>query len=246
MSNEISTIKPLWSETDIPMLRPFLIAILILSTSNSSVSAERDNICGDPHISCPALVYQGLTYPYPRESGSFLFIDGASYPYTKITGDLLGDSEVRLPGDITLKVSDLLEKLGLEELKNQRLHAVVGYGSNPAPSQLSRKYAADIGTRGIVMPVIKGSIEDYDVVWTPLFVQYGSMPSTLFPSPGTKTDIWINWMTTDQRERADQTERLSENWYTRTTLSPEAVEFAGPNPDMLEVYISCYGALDLG
>ncbi|MEM6583311.1 MAG: hypothetical protein AAF699_18685, partial [Pseudomonadota bacterium] len=41
-------------------------------------------------------------------------------------------------------------------------------------------------------------------------------------------------------------ERLSKNWYTRTTLSPETVEFAGPNPDILEVYISCYGALDLG
>ena len=36
-----------------------------------------------------------------------------------------------------------------------------------------------------VIPVMKGRLTGYDVVWTPVFVEYGAMPATLTPSPGT-------------------------------------------------------------
>ncbi|MEM8561864.1 MAG: hypothetical protein AAGF57_06495 [Pseudomonadota bacterium] len=228
------------------MLRLFLLAATTLLIALSRPGVYADTICGEPNISCPALVYQGLTYPYQREPDSYLFIDGTTYPYAKITEHLLGDSEVALPGNRVIRVSDLLSKLQLEDHVGQRLYPIVGYGSNPAPAQLSRKFAKEISTGSVVMPVLKGSIEGYDVVWTPLFVRYGGMPATLFPSEGTNTDIWVNWMTESERARTDETENLSGSWYIRTALPPNIATFRGPAPTVIEVYLSCYGALDLG
>ena len=62
--------------------------------------------------SCPDLVYQGLTYPFPRLAGSYLFVDGAAYPYLRVTDHLLGDSTVQLPDRSEIAVGDLLFTAG--------------------------------------------------------------------------------------------------------------------------------------
>jgi len=201
--------------------------------------------CKANGASCPGLVYRGLSYPYAREPGSYLFIDGGIYPYLIATSDLLGDSTVALPDGSPITVGALLDDLGLAGREDERLVPIAGYGSNPAPVQIERKFASEIAEGGLVMPVMKGELDGYDIVWTPFFTDYGAVPSTIFPSPGTTVDIWINWMREKDVERMDATERLGEEWYARVPLTGARYRFEGPHPDSLDVYVSCYGALKL-
>ncbi|MEM8550856.1 MAG: gamma-glutamylcyclotransferase family protein [Pseudomonadota bacterium] len=184
-----------------------------------------------------------MTYPYPREAGSFLFIDGGVYPYVTKTDRLLEDSKVSLPGGDVIEVSDLLDQLNLTRFRQQKFVPVVGYGSNAAPSQLSRKFAKEILETSVVIPVMKGWIDDYDVVWTPFFTSYGAMPSTIFPASGVRAELWLNWMPESILERMDATEGVG-HYYVRTTLSEASFGFDGPNPERLELYVSCFGALE--
>ncbi|MEM9224606.1 MAG: hypothetical protein AAGB11_19720 [Pseudomonadota bacterium] len=215
------------------------LLLFIVSTGSQAASGH----CSKANLSCPQLIYEGLTYPYPREPGSYLFIDGGVYPYANATENLLGDSTVYLPGGKTIKVSDLLAAMGLEDRMNLDLVPVAGYGSNPAPSQLSRKFAKEILDRSVVMPVMKGWIDEHDVVWTPFFTSYGALPSTIYPSPGVRADIWVNWMTEPLVRRMDESERLSGGRYQRVDLSEASYDFDGPNPEQLQLYVSCFGAL---
>jgi hypothetical protein len=199
----------------------------------------------------PSLVYQGFMYPYQREPGSYLFVNGAVYPYMHITDQLLGDSTVRLPDRSEISVSQLLASLGLAQLVGEHLKPAVGYGSNPAPSQLARKYAAQSATGHAVIPVMKGHLSDYDVVWTPVFVGYGAMPATITPSPGTEVDVWITWLTDrfvktmSESEHAGKAESGSQSLYAFATLENAQYAFDGPDPDELKAYVSCFGALSI-
>ena len=217
----------------------------ILGAAPAPVEADpaHERVCQAEGASCAALTFEGLSYPYPREAGSYLFIDGGVYPYIDATDDLLGSSTVALPGGTPITAGRLLERLGLERPGGERLVPVAGYGSNPAPTQIARKFRREIASGGFVMPVMKGRLEGYDVVWTPLFVSYGGMPSTLFPSPGTTVDIWINWMRPEDVQRMDRTEGVGDHWYRRTRLQDAIYSFDGPQPASLDVYVSCYGAL---
>lgn len=195
--------------------------------------------------SAPSLVYQGFTYPYPREPGSYLFIDGAVYPYVHVTDHLLGDSTVRLPDGSEISARHLLSTLGLARLVGERLEPVVGYGSNPAPSQLSRKYAADISSGDAVIPVMKGYLSGYDVTWTPVFVDYGAMPATITPSPGTRVDIWVTWLPDSLVAQMSRTEHVGVHLYALATLTKADYAFDGPDPAPLKLYVSCFGALTI-
>ena len=192
---------------------------------------------------CAGLVYQGFTYPYEREPGSYLFVDGDIYPYLQVTNTLLGDSTVRLPDGSEIAVSDLLASLGLAHVVNEPLQPAVGYGSNPAPSQLARKYDKQSATGSAVIPVMKGRLSDYDVVWTPVFVSYGAMPATIAPSPGTDVDIWVTWLSKAFVEHMSETEHVGESLYAFAELTGVDYAFDGPDPKVLKVYISCFGAL---
>lgn len=221
------------------------LALLIASALSASRVAAETPLCAKTSLSCPQLVFEGLTYPYPREDGSYLFIDGGVYPYVQVTDNLLGDSTVALPGGAVVKVTDLLTDMNLSDHAKATLVPVVGYGSNPAPSQLSRKFAKEILEESVVIPVMKGWIEGYDVVWTPFFTGYGALPSTLYPAPGVRADIWVNWLTEADVKRMDATEHLSSNWYVRADLSDAPYGFDGPLPKPMQLYVSCFGALEV-
>lgn len=223
-----------------------LVAAAALPALPAAAAATGEAHCRKSGASCPGLVYQGLTYPYLREEGSYLFVDGGIYPYLVATTDLLGDSTVALPDGSSLTVAALLDELGIDAGTDQPLVPIAGYGSNPAPSQIARKYRDEIAKGGFVMPVMKGEIEGYDVVWTPFFTAYGAIPSTIFPVPGTTVDIWINWMRQSDVERMDATEHVGGNWYTRVAIEGATYRFEGPQPARLDVYVSCHGAMKIG
>lgn len=221
--------------------------LVVIAGALGTVSADvrADGSCAGMSDSCAELVYLGFTYPFPRETGSYLFVGGAAYPYVNVTSDLLEDSTVRLPSGRVISVRRLLTKLRLEDQIATKRTPVVGYGSNPSPQQLSRKFSSRRFSGDAVIPVMKGSVKGYDVVWTPVFLGYAALPSTITQSPGTEVEMWITWLSHEQITRMNASEGTG-HLYSYATFSGADHEFEGPNPDVLRVYFSCSGALKTG
>ena len=229
--------------------RPFcavVLAVALIFVTSGPASAK--NTCLDQGSNCSHLVYRGLTYPYERLDTSYLYVNAGVYPYVTITDNLLGDSTVRLPDDSVITVEKLLAKLGLPEKSDITLAPVVGYGSNPAPAQLERKFRAKSLKGDVVVPVMKGRLKDFDVAWTPVFVSYGAMPSTITRSPGTEVDVWITWLDEEAVKAMDATERADparRPLYVRSKLEGATYQFDGPQPEFIELYVSCFGPLTI-
>jgi hypothetical protein len=199
--------------------------------------------CEHQDLPCPALVELGFTYPFAREPDSYLFLDGVVYPYAEVTDDLLGDSRVLLPDGSTITVHRLLRAFGLEAEAFEPQTPVIGYGSNASPAQLTRKFIVEDFAGIPVIPVMKGTIEDYDVVFAPHFVSYGAMPATMVPMPGTDAEIWVNWLDDAELAQMNESEGAG-GLYAFGDLSAEWDD-AGPDPDTMKVYVDCFGGLEI-
>jgi hypothetical protein len=199
--------------------------------------------CEHQDLRCPALVELGFTYPYAREPNSYLFLDGVVYPYAEVTDDLLGDSRVLLPDGSTITVHRLLRAFGLEAEAFKPQTPVIGYGSNASPAQLTRKFSVEAFPGMAVIPVMKGAIKDYDVVFAPHFVSYGAMPATIVPMTGTDAEIWINWLDDAELAQMNESEGAG-GLYAFGDLSAEW-HVAGPDPDIMKVYVDCFGGLEI-
>ena len=58
--------------------------------------------------------------------------------------------------------------------KGEKLTPVLAVGSNAAPTQLARKFPAELFPDGVVIPVLRCVLPDFDVVYAPLISSYGS------------------------------------------------------------------------
>ena len=81
---------------------------------------------------------------------------------------------------------------------------VLAAGSNQSPEQLARKYA-DLPEIGPI-PVVRGYLSDFDVVYAAHLAGYGSIPATFQNSPGTTVSVFIAWFTDAQLSRMHATE----------------------------------------
>ncbi len=81
--------------------------------------------------------------------------------------------------------------------------AVLAFGSNASPDQLTRKFGEFLGA---VIPVTKARLADYDVVYSAHITSYGAIPATLAPSPGTVLKTWVNWLLPRQLAHMHRTE----------------------------------------
>lgn len=88
--------------------------------------------------------------------------------------------------------------------------AVLAVGSNQSPEQLLRKYP---GSEWGAIPVIRAQLSDFDIVYSPHVSSYGSIPATLFPSPGTTVSLFVNWLTPIQEARMHETEVATGNYH---------------------------------
>lgn len=223
----------------------FLAGSLVLCAATiRPAGAAEANCAADPQ-DCAGLAYVALTYPYERLPGSYLYVDGGTYPYVAIGKHLLDDSTLRLPGGEVMTARKLLTDLGLAAEIDRPLKPVVGYGSNPAPSQLARKFAPGSFEGHAVVPVMKGELRDFDVVWTPLFVGYGALPATIAPSPGTTVEVWVTWLDAAAEARMDDSEGTG-HLYAVVDLPPGSYRFDGPDPETLAAYFACAGTLAPG
>jgi hypothetical protein len=223
----------------------FVVATCMLVATGAEAEGAASRDCAGLDYSCEELVQLGFTYPFTREPGSYLFVNGVPYPYLEVTENLLDDSVIRLPDATEMSVRALLSAFGLEPQINRLLTPVIGYGSDPSPAQLERKFS-NSGFHGpAVIPVMKGRLRDYDIVWSPFFVSYGAMPSTIAPSPGTEVEIWVTWLDEDAVHRMNQSEGVG-GLYAIGWLRDIQFELDGPHPKEMLVYVSCHGALTVG
>jgi hypothetical protein len=200
--------------------------------------------CNGLPMSCAELVELGFTYPYPRPPTSYLFVDGAVYPYARITDRLLGDSVVTLPDGSRVRVGDLLADLEIRGRFDTSIRPVIGYGSNASPETLDRKFERRSFGGHAVIPTIKGTLRDYDVVFSPHFVANGSMPATLVPARGTTTTVWVNWLNRAENARMNESEGAG-SLYAVGKLKGVDLRMPGPAVASPSVYIDCFGALTL-
>ena len=75
---------------------------------------------------------------------------------------------------------------------------VLAIGSNAAPEVLERKFAHFPEEEDRAVLALTGRLHDFDVGFAAQPALYGSMPATLFPSPGTAVAATVLWVTPAQ------------------------------------------------
>jgi hypothetical protein len=127
-----------------------------------------------------AVVARAISYPWARPLGSYLLGDGEPEAFEAMSPDrrqavldrFTGADSGRLP--------------------------VLSIGSNAAPEALERKFAHfDAGEDRTVL-ALTGHLHEFDIGVAAQPTMYGSMPATLFPSPGTAVRTTILWVTPAQ------------------------------------------------
>lgn len=85
-------------------------------------------------------------------------------------------------------------------------HALLAIGSNAAPKRLAQKLGHFEDPEDRMVAVECGELQDFDVGPVPTVTIYGSMPATLFPSPGTRCRLAVLWVTPNQLTQLTWTE----------------------------------------
>ncbi|MFT5539322.1 MAG: hypothetical protein ACI82H_000840 [Alphaproteobacteria bacterium] len=118
---------------------------------------------------------------------------------------------------------------------------VLASGSNAAPAQLARKYSAN--GAGARIPVTRARLKDFDSVYNAHIAAYGSIPATLYPSPGTQLTTFITWLDEAQLSIMHATEQPGVNYhFAELSNITVTVDDLGPL-DSAFAYISVVGCL---
>jgi hypothetical protein len=157
-----------------------------------------------------ARLLRAKSYPFGPPARSYLFRGGAVEP--------LADVAARVRG----------------------LTPVLASGSNAAPEQLARKFAAH---GAATIPVTRVDLHNFDSVYNAHIAAYGSVPATLFPSPGTVLSTFVTWLDDAALAVMHATEQPGIN-YHYGELAGIAAEVEGLGRlDRAFAYISVAGCL---
>lgn len=161
-------------------------------------------------------VSHARAYPFRIPSGCYLFSDGAVRPMPPDEASRVPLREARAP--------------------------VIALGSNRSPEQLARKYRRlyrDAGTP-VTIPVEHALLAGFDVVYAAHFSSYGSITATIHPSPGTRVEVSLGWLTAPQLAIMHETE----GGYHYVALEGIGLETAsGHRRTSAFVYVGRNGAL---
>lgn len=127
-----------------------------------------------------AAVERALGYPWERPPGSYQ-LTGAG---VELLADLSAAERRRV-----------LERFASAAGGRSPLLAI---GSNAAPATLERKLAHFATEEDRAVLALTGRLHEFDVGAAAQPTLYGSMPATLFPSPGTEVCATVLWVTPDQ------------------------------------------------
>jgi hypothetical protein len=190
---------------------------------------ERYPVDGHPE----AIVERALSYPFEPPRHSYVLVGRHALP--------LVEDGVVLLDDRPTPLADACARLGVEDSGDDR-HCVLAYGSNGSPRALLRKFArTDEEARRLVLPVLAGELDGFDVVYSSHLSAYGSVPATIHPAPGVTVQSFVTLLTDDQVVRLMETEF---NYAVRLL---EDVSFRGRHTERGELiaFVSRHGALGI-
>lgn len=121
------------------------------------------------------------------------------------------------------------------DVRNDR-HVVLAYGSNSSTRALLRKFAGHLD-----LPVLRGTLEGFDVVYSSHLSAYGSVPVTLHQAPGARIETFVTLLTDDQFVRLAETE------FNYAIHRLDGARFSGREIDVLGpiAFVSRHGALGI-
>jgi hypothetical protein len=130
-----------------------------------------------PRACDEAAVARALAYPWERPEGSYLLSGGAIAPLAELDRTRRDAVLARfaVPGGDRVPV--------------------LAIGSNAAPETLQRKFAHLESAADRDVLALSGRLHDFDVGVAAQPTLYGSMPATLFASPGTAVRATLLWVT---------------------------------------------------
>jgi hypothetical protein len=133
--------------------------------------------------------------PRPFEVASFE--QAVGYPWTRPDGSYqLTSTSIGLLAD--LGGGDRARALDLFTSADGGRSPVLAIGSNGAPEALERKFAHFPEESDRTVLALTGLLHDFDIGVAAQPTMYGSMPATLFPSPGTEVRATVLWVTSTQ------------------------------------------------
>ena len=126
------------------------------------------------------MLERALEYPWLRPPGSYVLTDGSI--------ELLAEMDAA-------RCECALARFSSEGGGRSPLLAI---GSNASPETLERKFAHHPEKEDRALLALTGRLRDFDVGVAAQPALYGSMPATLFPSPGTAVGATLLWVTPTQ------------------------------------------------
>src|SRR5919199_3292613 len=109
----------------------------------------------------------------------------------------------RPPGSVLIEARRVHELRELDPALVARRTPVLAYGSNASPESLAWKFPDE---RDAVLPLLRGRLRDFDVVYSSHITVYGSVPATLQRSEGTAVETFVAYLTDDQLALVDDWE----------------------------------------
>jgi hypothetical protein len=116
---------------------------------------------------------------------------------------------------------------------------VLAIGSNAAPEALERKFAHFDAEEDRSVLALTGYLHEFDVGVAAQPTMYGSLPATLFPSPGTRARATVLWVTPAQFTQLTWSELTYRLGRLRTRFE---VEETATTFDEVLVFVSRFGA----
>lgn len=174
----------------------------------------------------------------PRSYDAGVLAQAIAYPWTRPPGSyLLRDTEVEPFAEISAAEREsTLEQFTSEGSGRSPLLAI---GSNAAPDTLVRKFAhfEDAADRTVL--AVTGRLREFDVGVAANPTLYGSMPATIFPSPGTAVCATVLWVTPQQFTQLTWSELTYRLGRLRTRFEADDGD---AHFDEVMVFVSRFGA----
>jgi hypothetical protein len=173
----------------------------------------------------PQALARALGYPWERPAGSY-----------RLSDDGVELLEEMSPAERDETIAEHSAGAG------ERL-PLLAIGSNGAPDVLRRKFAhfPDRPDRSVL--ALTGCLHEFDVGFAAQPALYGSMPATLFPSPGTAVAATLLWVTPAQFTQLAWSELSYHLGRLETRFE---VEEGGAVFDQVLAFVSRFGAFRVG
>ena len=196
----------------------------------------------------PEQLHLATQYPYDPPHESFLFVNGLGLAIVEPAEDPLVDARVRVD-DRVMNAADALRELGAADTPGMAMRTpILSYGSNTSPFGIGRKYERLYGDGPVVIPAIACDLDGYDVVYSPHFSRWGTIPATIAVSPGTTARLIVLYLAPDQLQLMNDIEcgpppaRGGNYVFGRLAKTALRLEGAGMPADA-PTYVSHYGVL---